>query len=323
MKFSTIPIILRVATLLAATAAKLAGQSMPGLYLTNAVLLSNGCGQIEVRTPEAAKPYALLYSYAKDFCYLSDAQRWGVVTALTNSATNSYVITLPEPMSSIGTIFFRVAPLGQPVYWLEYSIYSSGKLTNDLGSVTWPKQPDGWDAELTVQNSTNFPVRSAVLFTGPPGSLVTKKPAASESGGGYEHYYRVSGFGTLPPAGTWLVQYADAVLTFPMLDPQVSSRYVVMLPQLVVSNGLLTSVSWTYRNAITGAILAALPDFVAASKSVTVSSLKHQNIYDSPPAERARTNHVFSPPVAWGDVGALNIGFHDSLGNEFGFSYHK
>lgn len=315
------PIILHFAILLTATAVKSAGQSLPGLYFTNALVLSNGCGQFEVRTPEAAKPYVLLYSYAKDFCYLRDSQRWSVWMAL-NSVTNRYIITSPQPMSATGTIFFRAAPLGQPMYWLDYEISSFGTLTNRISVVTWPKQPDRWWADLTVQNGTNFPAAGDVFFTGPPGTL-TNTPTQNGGGSGYKRYYDVLGPGTVPPAGTWHVQYATQALTFPMPDPQVGSRYVVMVPNVVVSNDLLTSVSWTYRNPTTGAVLAAVPDYVAGSRSVTVSDINDDTIYDSPPADRSRINHVFASPIVWSDVGWLNIGFHDNLGNEFLFGYHK
>jgi len=319
------PIILNIAALFAATAFNLTGQSLPGLYLTNAVVLTNGAGQFEVRTPDATNPYVLLYSFGKDFCY-GLSQRWQVLTVLTNSDT--YVFnSSPVPMSAMDNIFFRAAPLNQPMYWLSYSISSYGTLSNGVGVVSWPKQPDGWNAQLTVQNATNFPAASEILFTGPPGSLITNKPPDSDSGSGYKHYYYVSGPSAAPPAGTWQVQYAAEALTFPMADPQVSSRYVVMVPTVVVSNGYLTSVSWTYRNPATGVVLDALPDYIAGSRSVTVSDTNGQQIYDSPPGDRTRTGHVFGPPFGsipvWNDVGSVNIGFHDNWGNEFAFYNRK
>jgi hypothetical protein len=123
-----------------------------------------------------------------------------------------------------GSIFWQVAPLGQPMYSLHYRISSHLTFSNGLAVVQWPKQPDGWGAHLTVQNATNFPPTSEVLFTGPPGSLISSKPPDAGYGSGYKGYYQVSGPSAAPPAGVWQVQYGTNTLTFLMADPQVSSR---------------------------------------------------------------------------------------------------
>lgn len=318
---------LNIVALLGATAFSSAGQSLPGLYLTNAVVLTNGYGQFEVRTPDTNQPYVLLRSWAKDFCY--GLPRWEVEERFQlDSPTNRYLITLPVQMSGFGSIFWRVAPLGQPMYWLSYSISSYGTLSNGLGVVSWPKQPDGWEAQLTVQNVTNSPAASEVFFTGPPGSGITNKPPDSDSGNGYKHYYYVTGPSAVPPTGNWHVQYGTNTLTFQMADPKVSSRYLVMVPKLVVSNDILTSISWTYHDPTTGVELAELPDYIAGSRSVTVSDTNYSQIYDSPPNDRWRTTYVFGDNTSdqapkWSDVGSLNIGFQDNLGNIYSFYYQK
>ncbi len=318
------PIVLNIAVLLAATALKLAGQPLPGLYLTNAVVLANGACRFEVRTLDASKPYALLYSFAKTFCY-GHTGRWEFQMALTN--TDIYVFnSSPMPMSAMDSVFFRAAPLNQPVFWLFYSIRSYGELSNGVGVVSWPKQPDGWRAQLTVQNATNFPAASEVLFTGPAGSLIAEQPPDRDSGEHYKHYYYVSGPSAAPPTGNWHVQYAADAFTFPMADPQVSSRYVVMVPTVVLSNGYLTSVSWSYHDPTTGVALASLPDYVAGSRSVTVSVIDGED-YDSPPGDRTRTSHDLDPLFGsipeWNNVRSVDIGFHDNLGNTFAFYYSK
>lgn len=196
---------------------RLPGDPLPGLYLTNVGVLSNGWGQFEVRTPDTNRPYVLLHSWATDFCH--GPPRWEMQGCfLLDPATNRHLITLPLPMSTFGSIFFCAAPLGQQTDWISYSISSYGTLSNGVGIMPWPKQPDYWSAALRVENVTNFPAASEVLFTGPPGSGITNKPPHDDSGASYNHHYYLSGPTTVPPTGNWHVQYGTNALAFPMGD---------------------------------------------------------------------------------------------------------
>jgi len=77
---------------------------LPGLYITKATLLTNGCAQFEVVTPTNGV-YTLMVS--------SDLKNWNPDQTL-EGPTNRFVLTSPQPMSQYGNTFFRVA-VGR--YW--------------------------------------------------------------------------------------------------------------------------------------------------------------------------------------------------------------
>jgi hypothetical protein len=303
----------------------LAAQSsstLPGLYLTNAVVLPDGCAQFEVRTPDATNAFALLYSF--------NLQTWGYWTNL-NSGTNRYVIQTPWPISTVGTIFLRAAPLGQAIYNLAFNFRSfwNGPLANGTPVMSWPQQMQNWNVCLQVGNCTNLPACTNVLFSGPPGSGITNEPAVYGPHSGYGGTYdsRLLSSSSPPSGGTWTVQYGTNLLAFATPDPQLASRYVVMVPSFVVSNGQLSSVSWTYCNPNTGAILGTVPDFVAGLGTFEVYGgdfrlwgADDNTIYESPTLSRRFTNFVFSPPIEWTN-GMLDIQYVDTLNNRYDFQY--
>jgi len=132
-----------------------------------------------------------------------------------------------------------------------------------------PVGPEGAGAEFRVFFDSNFPQPKDVIFTGPPGSGITSKPAEDKDShvddGGVEARYRVgrdgaSGF----PGGKWSVLYKGQTRTYTLPPFNANASFVVVWPSVTVDpGGLLTRVDWVYRNRITGANLSAAPPFIS------------------------------------------------------------
>jgi len=294
----------------------LAAQSsstLPGLYLTNAVVLPDGCAQFEVRTPDATNAFALLSSF--------DLRTWNYATAL-NSGTNRYVITSPSPISSIDAVFLGAAPLGQAIYSLDFSFrnFWNGPLTNGTPVMSWPQQIQNWQVSLQVGNCTNLTAATNVLFSGPSGTGITNEPTVDGPDSGYGGTYDSDLFASSPspPGGTWTVQYGTNLLALGTPDPQLANHYVVMVPSFVVSNGQLSSFSWTYHNRNTGAILGTAPSFVARIE-FEIYGADDNEIYERT-LGHSFSNFVFSQAIEWTNS-MLNIEYVDTLNNRYEFQY--
>jgi len=300
--------------------------TLPGLYLTNAIVLPNGAAQLEVRTPDATNAFALLYSH--------ELQTWNFVMALTN-ATNRHVITFPPgTISEIDHAFLRVAPLGQAIYSLQMQFETSwnGGVVNGTPAMEWPHPLQWWRVELDVDNSTNFPPASEVLFSGPAGSGITNLPAASWSGpfSDFDHMgeYSSDASSTIPGVlgGTWHVQYATNSQLFMVPDPQLATRYLVMVPKLQVENGELSEVSWTYCDPDTGEPLASAPNFIRQIElrvfggDFSLFGWFEDRIFENDNLPGDATNCVFSPPLEWTNS-LLSFKYVDTLNNGYSFEY--
>lgn len=293
------------------------GSKLPGLYITNAVVLPDGYAQMEVRTPSPTNAFAVLSS--------RDLQTWKYWTAL-NSSTNRYILKTPSPISDIETVYLRAAPLGQAIHKLDFNfrLLWNGPLSNGTPAMTWSQQIENWQATLHVENCTNLEAAPYVRFTGPPGSGIISESVQDEQVKNNRGYYDSSFLSpaSLTPGGVWTVQYGTNFLTFDMPDPRLTNHAVVAVPNFEVSNGFLSAVSWTYRELTTGTIWGAPPAFVKAPQfSIYSGDLSRfgpndNKVFESPELANNVTNFVFSPSIAWSNT-MFVFEHEDTLDNSF------
>lgn len=293
--------------------------TLPGLYFTNAILLPDGRAQFELRTPSASSAFALQYS--------RDLGEWVYWTSV--SGTNRYVMQSPEPIAAIGNVFLRAAPLGQLMsrFSFEFRVSRNAPLVNGTPSIGWPQQLDNWQAILQVDNCTNFPPAANVLISGPAGSGIVNLSTDFWPDDAYSGSYEAAmlPLPPAPPGGVWTVTYGPTNLTFNEPDPQTGSRFLLIVPNCVISNGYLVSMSWTYRNPGTGTVLAALPDYVTDAyvslygPDFTRCGENDYTIFEKS-IGRTETNHVFSPPIVWSNA-MFQFEYEDTLKNSYTMNY--
>ncbi len=291
------------------------------LYLTNVVVLPNGFGQFEVRTPDTTNGYVLLYS--------RELTQWSYWKSL-DTGTNHHVIQTPLPISSIGTVFVQAASLGQAIYEFHFDfrgMWNGPLKNNSTPALSWPQQIQSWQAQLNVDNCTNFPSTADVLFSG---IGTTNEPAEDDP----TPYYDLTGWystsilpiSSPPLGGSWTVEYGAKHLVFSVPDPQLASHFVTIVPSFVASNGYLHSVSWTYRNSITGADLGASPvfkkkiDFSIYGGDYNLFGQNDYTVFESSEISDNSTNYVFSPPVEWTNS-MFVVTYGDSLRNNYTYFY--
>jgi hypothetical protein len=287
------------------------------VYFTNAVVLANGYAQFEVQAPSADTSLVLLYSF--------DLKDWGYWTALSGST--NYVLQVPEPIANFSQVFCRAAPLGQAFheFSFEFRTLWNGPLVNGTPALAWPQPLDNWQAILDVRNSTNFPPQGSVFFNGPAGSGIVDLPTEFWPDEAYTGSYE-SGLYPVPPTppgAAWTVAYGTGQLTFNQPDPQTGGRYVLMVPQFAISNNLLTSVSWSYRNPDTGAVLASIPDFIESMEfsiygpDYTQCGADDGTVFESPSnLGRQMTNWVLDVPMLWSNA-MVQFKYEDTLKNTY------
>jgi hypothetical protein len=285
-------------------------QTLAGLYFTNMILLPDGRAQLDLIVPTNGV-YTLLAS--------TDFKKWEAAMTF-EGPTNRFVITSPRPMAEIGTTFLRAA-VGRVVShsFLFYFVSSPAALVPGTPSISFPQAIQVYSVRLDVNNASNWPAQTQVLFTGPPGSGMTNLAAfdaaiQTEDNSAWYMSPPVAS-PSVPPLGTWTVTFGGAPMTFDPPDPQATTRFIVPQPNLVVSNGVLTGVSWVYRHASNGQALTTLPAYVQEIIVQVHGGMPFHRLYDSNSLPPNTTNHVIATPVLWSDVANFSISYYDDLGN--------
>jgi len=258
----------------------------------------------------------------------TNLQNWTAVGIVSSDGTNLLDLQDPDPVTS--RMFYRAAvgnimPVTYTFNFHEYS-YAGGFGSGFTPAVSFPVALNSYTANFEVESDTSLPAATNVYFTGPAGSGLTNEPAdpnnswIDSSGGGYQSPFVSNP--TAAPGGTWTVNYKGTNHTFNVADPQAASRLVIPLPTATVSGGALQSVSWTYKNASTGATLGDAPAYVTDIQ-VQVEGFVGGRIYESPSLASGVTNHTLTASVTWSNVNTIHMAYDDSLGNHYVVTFSK
>jgi len=298
----------------------LRGEPLPGLYFTNAVVLSNGLARLEICTPDPSCSFVWQYS--------DDLRRWGMGGVLP-AGTNRFVLTSPEPVTDIPTLFLRAAPLGQQINTLSHRFNSEGSVNGGTHAVAFPAAVTSWSLVLEVENTTNFPATAAVLFTGPLGTL-SNSPARWSGiySNEYEARYESQFAGPTPPPAPamWTIHFGSDTFELVSSGHQANTNLIVMVPQPLVEAGALQAVSWCYSNVSAGLQLTGPPAFiqsvVLSARGLIPNPSGSYDIYFSGDIPGSITNHVFDPALDLSEIDSIDLRYRDGDGNEYWNSYY-
>jgi hypothetical protein len=287
--------------------------------LTNAVLGGDGLFHFQVRTV-VGQSYTI-----QTTTQLPD---WTEVGTLLNVETNLVDLTDPRPVTSQGQMFYRIkvgVELSFRLHFLEYA--EGGQFQGGFTpAVTFPIFLNSYSALLNAENDTTYDAATNVFFTGPAGSGLTNTPAdPSNANTNNDHASYQSPYVSNPvaaPGGTWTVQYKGTNHTLNIPDPQAASRLVIPVPTASVSNNVLQSVSWIFKNASSGATLAGAPPFLS-NIQVQIDGTMTGRIYDSHDLSATTTNHTLSSTVNWSEANGITMAYEDSLENQYVVSFRK
>jgi hypothetical protein len=106
-----------------------------------------------------------------------------------------------------------------------------------------------------------------------------------------------------------------------MPDPQVFSRIVVPVPTVTLSNGLLNSVTWNYRDA-SGNVVPGTPGFLATNRLDVLD--QNGSLLDSEVFSAATTyNYSGATSLSWANIGALRMAYYDTLTNQYFLTFSE
>jgi hypothetical protein len=214
----------------------------------------------------------------------------------------------------VGTIFFRQA-MGV--------VGEFGP--NATPTVHYPIAPKNYRVMFHVFDDTNPPATSTVLFTGPPGSGLTNAPADPNFGiaqDGTNVYYLSGPVGNPSAAvgGSWTVTYRNNPNTFQAPDPQVFSRIDVPVPTVTLSNGLLTQISWTYKDP-NGNPLGGVPPFITTQRIDLFD--QNGNILDQSFPTGTSYAYPSQSTYNWANISSVRMVYVDTLTNQYFYALNE
>ncbi len=253
---------------------------------------------------------------------------WEAIGGIESAPASTITISDTDTVDMTPVMFFRLKEgrFTSFGFWLAHYApagqFVGGGMTP---TVNLPVSFQGYSAGFDAEGDAPYPPPSQVLFTGPAGSGLSAAPASEEysetddEGAWYISPNMPSTFGA--PTGTWTVNYRGTNITFTS-NLDALSRLVLPVPTVQVTEGMLRSVSWVYRDRVTGVALNSPPSYMREIM-LQIEGLSGR-IYDSPDGDLPSvTTHTLSTPIPWSDVTGVNLAYDDSDDNHYVIFYWR
>jgi hypothetical protein len=244
-------------------------------------------------------------------------------TSVGSDTATSNVMTLVDPRGTAGFSrqYYRImlgAVASYSFFFLEFANAGSFN-SNTTPNVSFPVSLNNYSAALQVNDDANYPAVTNVFFTGPAGSGLTNAPGDPNNSNMSDNsaFYQspIISNPAIAPTGSWVVNYKGSNQTFTVSNP--ANQLVIPYPTLTVSGGALQSVSWVYRDAITGATLGGAPAFVSNIQLQVYGNSSQASLYNSPNLTPATTSQTLSTPVPYSSISGIGLAYQDALGNNY------
>ena len=293
--------------------------TMPPVFKNATVTGGYFQGQLEV-TP------GISYTIAAS----TNLQDWAAVDLISSDGTNRLELQDPRPVAGQGRQFYRALVGNFVSARFSFNFHhfaNAGSFGSGLTpAVSFPVTLNSYSANFDVENDDSPPAATNVFFTGPAGSGLANTPAEPDNSSidtsGAEYQSPFISSPSTAPGGTWTVNYRGTNHTFTVPDPLAASRLVIPLPTATVSGDVLQSVSWAYKDAMSGNNLGSAPSFVVDIQ-VQIEGLVGGRLYNSPWFSPDVTNHTLTSNVAWSNVSTIYMAYDDSMGNHYVVSFTK
>ena len=186
----------------------------------------------------------------------------------------------------------------------------------------FPVAINSYRAQFIVSGTTNFASPTTVFFTGPPGSGLTNSSSGpnglTTSGTNGFYFSRKISQPPEAPGGSWSVSYQGTPFSFTEPDPQVATHLIVPVPNVVLSNGVMDSVSWSYYDP-SGNPIAGTPVVLYAIEVQQIDLAG--NIYNSPSLLPTTSSYAFTNSFSWTNLSTLRFLYGDTLNNSYVIAY--
>lgn len=251
---------------------------------------------------------------------------WMPVGGINNAPASTVTVVNEDTVDLAPAVFVRLK-VGR------YTRYSFGFMhfadagqfqgTSLTPAVSLPVSFKNYSAWFEAEGDEPWPEVATVSFSGPAGSNLSGTPASTDYSSSEEGWYMSPNVSTTfgAPQGSWTVNYRGTNHLFTS-NLDILSHLVLPVPSVVISGGLLQSVSWVYRDRASGALLSSAPAYM---KQIMVQvEGATGRLYDSPDGgSPVLTSHVLLEPVAWSNVTAVTLAYDDEQDNHFVLFYQK
>lgn len=252
---------------------------------------------------------------------------WVQVHTFTADTNLSDIID-PDALTRFPSLFYRMR-IGRTFgarFNLNFTAAGGSFGAGFTPAPSFPVSLNGYTAVLETRNALSNPPPTSVFFTGPNGSGLSNTggdPQFNDTSPGeaqYQSVFRSSP--VVPPGGAWTVNFSGSNIVFSVPDAQAASRLVIPVPTVTVSGGNLTSVSWVYKDATTGATLGGPPAYLT-KVNVQIVDIRLGRVYGTDGFSPATTSVSGITGVVWNNVVNLSLDYHDTLGNHYIVVYNK
>ena len=289
------------------------GAGVPGAYVSASGSL-NGTNYYNTTATDQAGNYALGVANGSWQVGIPDCLGYGC-------PTNNFQ-TVSVNGANIAVNFLFTGPAQLSLYFRHFAY--GGDFGAGLTPVTpFPISIAQYVAVLTAQNATAYPSPNEVFFTGPSGSGLIGTPASDAVPGNNSTAY-FSPPVTTPstaPGGSWTITYNGSVSNLNIPEPQAASRLLAIVPTASVNSGLLTGVSWAYKDS-NGVLLAAAPQFLTQVQ-FQVFDKDLNALTQSPGLTPNTTTYSFPLTPPWSSIGRVRAIYFDSLGNRYFVNFNR
>jgi len=256
---------------------------------------------------------------------------WESAIWFVSRQTLSEPITVPSYLfRQFNSMFFRLRYGHQFKSDLGMSLFSSAGTINPNSpynvTVNYPVSITSYNLRFTAQFDPNYAAMNEVRFTGPSGSGINGVQASqmnlrADEGDPGTVAYHVN-FGGVPNSGLYTVNYKGTNFAFNIDASQISAHLVVPVPSFTVSNGMLTAISWTYRNPTNGNVYSSAPSFIE-NIYIQIDDSNYNRIYEEEIDDTSIKSHNLSTPIPFSNIGAINMCYDDITGKHYVISFRK
>lgn len=248
--------------------------------------------------------------------------------------TLSEPITFPSNMfRQFNSMFFRIIYGHQFNANLGVNLFASAGAINANSpynvTVNYPVSISSYNLTFTAQFDPSYAAMNEVKFTGPSGSGINgiqasqMKLRADDGDPGTVAYY--ANFYDTPVIGQYTVNYKGTNFVFYFNASrinEINEHLVVPVPSITVSYGMLTAISWTYRNPTNGNLNPSASSFIDSIR-IQIDDYNGNRIYDEEIDDTSVKSYILSSPIPINNIERINLCYDDFTDNYYVISFQK
>ncbi len=249
---------------------------------------------------------------------------WESAIWFVSEGNLSEPITVPSDMfRQFNSLFFRIiyghhfnADLGVNLFASAGAINANPPYNI---TVNYPASITSYNLRFTAQFDPSYATMNEVKINGIQASQINFR--ADNGDPGTIAYY--ANFSDTPMIGQYFVNYKGTNFVFYFNAArinEINEHFVIPAPSITVSYGMLTAISWTYRNPTNGSLNPSASSFIDSIR-IEIDDYDGNRIYDQD--VDGLYSHTLSSPISLNNIGRINFSYNDFTDNHYVISFQK